>query len=113
MDVYEQRRAGTLILQPTGRLDSVSSQDLQNELSRRIGDGDTAIVLDLKNLEYISSAGLRVLLLVGKELQTQSGQLILCALNENVREVFEVSGFISLFPVFDSIDQAIEMPSGP
>ena len=112
MNVYEQRRADTLILQPTGRLDSLTSQDLQNELSQRISGGDTAILLDLKDLEYISSAGLRVLLLAGKELKAKNGQLSLCALKENVREVFEVSGFISLFPVHNSVDEAIGTLSG-
>ena len=112
MDVYEQRRGDTLVLQPIGRLDSVSSQDLQTELLRRIGEGDTAIVLDLKDLIYISSAGLRVLLLVGKELKTRDGQLALCALNQNVREVFEISGFISLFPVHASIDEATGISPG-
>ena len=112
MNVYEQRRADVLILQPIGRLDSLSSQDLQDELSRRIGDGDALIVLDLGSLEYISSAGLRVLLLAGKELKARNGQLALCALKENVREVFEISGFISLFPIHGSIDEAIEIASG-
>ena len=107
MDVYEQRRADTLILQPTGRLDSNSAQDLQGELTRRLSDGETSIVLDLKDLDYISSAGLRVLLLIGKELQKKNGRLSLCALNNTVREVFEISGFISLFPIHTSVDDAI------
>ena len=107
MNVYEQRRAEMLILQPTGRLDSLTSQDLQSELSQRISGGDTAILLDLKDLDYISSAGLRVLLLAGKELKAKNGQLSLCALKENVREVLEISGFISLFPVHSSVDEAI------
>ena len=107
MNVYEQRRAEVLILQPTGRLDSLTSQDLQSELSQRISGGDTAILLDLKDLDYISSAGLRVLLLAGKELKAKNGQLSLCALKENVREVFEISGFISLFPIHSSVDEAI------
>lgn len=112
MNVYEQRRGDTLILQPTGRLDRLTSEDLQNELLRRISDGDTVIVLDLKDLEYISSAGLRVLLLAGKELKARNGRLALCALKGNVREVFEISGFISLFPIHGSIDEALENPSG-
>ena len=112
MNVYEQRRADKLILQPIGRLDSLSSQDLQNELSRQIADGNTAIILDLKDLEYISSAGLRVLLLAGRELKAKNGQLSLCALKKNVREVFEISGFETLFPIHESVDDAIEISSG-
>ena len=113
MDVYEQRRADTLILQPAGRLDSTSAQTLQSELTRRIGDGDTLIVLDFKDLDYISSAGLRVLLLVGKELKARDGLLSLCALNDNVKEVFDISGFSALFPIFGSVDEAIAVPPGP
>ena len=112
MDIFEQRRADTLILQPSGRLDSMSSQELQNELSRHVDDGNTNILLDFNNLEYISSAGLRVLLVVGKELKAKNGQLALCALNDSVQEVLNVSGFISLFPVFASIDQAMESSLG-
>ena len=111
MNIYEQRRASTLILQPTGRLDSLTSQDLQDELTRRLSDGDRMIVLDLKDLDYISSAGLRVLLLVGKNLKASNGRLALCALKHNVREVFEVSGFMSLFPIHESIDEAIQIIS--
>jgi anti-anti-sigma factor len=62
-------------------------------------------------LEYLSSAGLRVLLSVAKEMRRREGKMVLCSLNEFVKEIFEVSGFQSLIPIVDSVESGIEVLS--
>jgi anti-anti-sigma factor len=62
-------------------------------------------------LEYLSSAGLRVLLSTAKEMRRRDGKFVLCSLNEFVKELFDVSGFQSLIPIADSVESGIEMLS--
>ncbi len=70
--------------------------------------GERRIVLDLGGIEYVSSAGLRVLLLVAKKLRLGDGELGLCALGPAVRQVFELAGFLSIFPIEASRAAAVE-----
>ena len=65
----------------------------------------------MQELEYISSAGLRSILMVGRQLRNNSGSLILCGLGGIVLEVFELSGFLKLFPVADSLAGARKLLS--
>jgi anti-anti-sigma factor len=71
----------------------------------------TRLLFDLSALEYLSSAGLRVLLTAAKEMRRKDGKLVLCSLNEFVKEIFEVSGFQSLIPIVDSVESGIEVLS--
>ena len=71
----------------------------------------TRVLFNLASLEYLSSAGLRVLLGAAKEMRRRDGKIVLCALNEFVKEIFEVSGFQSLIPIADSVESGIELLS--
>lgn len=106
--LYEQRRGNVYVLRPQGRLDSVAAEEFRGEIDLRLKSGAADIVVDLENIDYISSAGLRVLLVSAKSLNAKSGTLSLCALNDHVREVFEVSGFVTIFSIFDSVDEACD-----
>jgi anti-anti-sigma factor len=68
--------------------------------------GNDRLLIELSQLEYISSAGLRVLLVVAKRIQQKGGKVVLCALVPNVKEVFEISGFSSIFKIFDTVEDA-------
>lgn len=74
----------------------------------RIDSGDRRLVIDLAQLDYISSAGLRVLIVAGKRLSGANGKIVLCSLKDPVREVFDIAGFSSIFSVYGSHDEAIE-----
>jgi anti-sigma B factor antagonist len=91
-----------------GRLDTLTSPDAQAQLTRLIEGGETKILLNLETLDYISSAGLRVLLAAAKQLKTNDGELRLCNLNEVVREVFVISGFDTILPIAASESEALE-----
>ncbi len=71
----------------------------------------TRLLFNLGALEYLSSAGLRVLLSAAKEIRRREGKIVLCSLNEFVKEIFEVSGFQSLIPIADSVESGTEILS--
>ena len=86
-----------LILKLEGRLDTVTSPDLENELSGSL-DGITELLIDFEKLEYISSAGLRVLLSAQKAMNKQ-GVMKVTNVNETVMEIFEVTGFSDILTI--------------
>ena len=96
------------ILEFEGRLDTQTSPDAQQQLTRLIEEGETKILVNLEKLDYISSAGLRVLLVVAKQLKTTDGELRICSLNEVVKEVFDISGFDMILPISASESEALE-----
>jgi anti-anti-sigma factor len=104
MDITQKDKNGIIALSISGRLDAVSAVDADKEFTKAL-DGDTdKMLVNLQGLEYISSAGLRVLLVVAKRMQQKGGKVCLCCLADNVKEVFEISGFSSIFKIFDSED---------
>lgn len=107
MDVIETRRDGHLVVAPTGRLDSASATTFDRQLSTAIQRGDTRLVIDLTGLEYISSVGLSVFLAAAKKIKAANGRLVLAGLNDRIRLVFEMSGFLRLFPVFPTVEAAV------
>lgn len=100
-----------LVVALEGRLDSSNAKTLEGELMPLIGDR-AAVVLDFAKLTYISSAGLRTILIAGKRLRGNAGALALCNLPPAIREVFEISGFLSIFEVHDSREAAVAAVSG-
>jgi anti-anti-sigma factor len=90
-----------------GELDLDSSSEAEKQLTRMREDGIKKMLLDLGKLEFISSAGLRVLLATAQELKATGGDLRVCNLNETVKEVFDVSGFSTLLMVLDNEAKAL------
>jgi anti-anti-sigma factor len=113
MDISEAQEGATLVIAPRGRVDSVSSSELERILVARLDAGARRVVIDLAGVEYISSAGLRVLLLAAKRLKAPQGVLVLCGLGPGVRAVLELAGFLSLFAVEPGREQALARCAGP
>lgn len=107
MNIETEQRDDILIIRPRGRLDSSTSPALEQLLTDQLAAGCERLVFDFSDLHYISSAGLRVVLMAGKKLRARNGTLVLSGLQDIVREVFDMSGFLSLFAVADSLDQAL------
>jgi len=91
-----------------GRLDSNTSQGFEQKLFQAISEGAKNMVVDFKDIDYISSAGLRVILKAFKALQREDGRIILCSMQEYVREIFEVTGMNSFVPILDTMDDALK-----
>lgn len=107
MNLEQERRDDILILRPRGRLDSSSSPELERMVTEQLETGTQRVVFDLSALDYISSAGLRVVLLAGKKLRASKGKLVLVGLSDMVREVFDMSGFLTLFAVTNTLDEGL------
>jgi|SRR5690625_4231592 len=106
MQISEATDGEVLILSIQGRLDSNTSKDLDEMLTQQI-QSRPAVVLDFSGLEYISSAGLRVLLKAAKQGRSGGGKLALCCLSAHVREVFDISGFSSIFSIHNDRAAAV------
>ena len=113
-EVVEERHEGVLVLAPVGRLDSANVSDFEASVMKRIGGGERRLVVDFSRLDFISSSGLRVLLLAAKALTAGSGTLVACSMKPHIEEVFRVSGFDRLIPVKATRAAALEScPDGP
>ena len=96
------------ILKLKGRLDTTTSSQLEAKLIDAINEASKHFILDCKDLEYISSAGLRVILMAAKKIKALKGQFFLTSLSSNVRQVFEISGFLNLIQTYPNVREALE-----
>jgi len=96
MQIDEAKVGDALVLSPGGRLDAQSATAFQDGVLAKVDGGTTKLLLDLEKLEYVSSAGLRSVLMIAKKLRQNGGKLVVCSLRDNVAEVFRVSGFDSV-----------------
>lgn len=109
MLIGESETGEALVLAPEGRADSANAAVLEAALLAAAERGEVNVVVDFSAVDYISSAGLRALLAGAKRLQADGGGVALCGINLHVREVFEVSGFLSVFPHRDDRAAAAEV----
>jgi len=91
-----------------GNLDTNTAPDAEEQLKALAKQGATKILVNFEKLDYVSSAGLRVLLATAKGLQASDGSLRICGLNETVEEIFDISGFSTIFNVFGTEAEALE-----
>jgi anti-sigma B factor antagonist len=108
MEVIEKKQEGISIVQLLGRLDSNTSPEFEQRLFKVIEDGERSVIVDFGELDYISSAGLRVLLKAAKQLKRSQGKIVLCSMKDYIKEVFEIAGFVALFPIAPSVGDAIK-----
>ena len=112
MNVELEQHAAAVVVRPVGRLDSATSGALERQVIEQIDHGARRVILDFSQLAYISSAGLRVVLLGGKRLKAAGGALHLCGLSPQVKEVFAISGFAAMFPIHDDLSKALAATDG-
>ena len=106
MEITERRTGDVVTLSLSGKLDTTTAKAFETKILSQIESGDRRFIVDLAQLDHISSAGLRVLVLAGKRLGG-NGKIVLCSLKNPVREVFDIVGFSSIFPVYASHDDAL------
>ena len=112
MAIQAEREGDTLVAKAEGRIDGTNARQFQDDLDSVIEEGDRAVILNFQDLMYISSAGIRVVLMTAKTLQRREARFALCSLSEPVREIFEVSGFDKIIPIHSSQDEAISALGG-
>jgi anti-anti-sigma factor len=106
MHINETRQQGVTVVSPVGRIDSTSSPVLETHLAGLTKAGEHRVVIDFAGVEYISSAGLRVMLSLLKRTKEVRGKVALAAMGDSVRQVFELAGFLPLFTVEPTADAA-------
>jgi anti-anti-sigma factor len=107
MDFASEHVGDVLVVKVSGRLDSSTAQAAEETFTQVLGRQSPHLALDMSRLEYISSAGLRVLLVVAKKLQQAKGKMVLFGLVPNVREVFSISGFDKIFTIESDQNTAV------
>jgi anti-anti-sigma factor len=112
MDILQEKRDGVVVFVVVGRIDSTTSDALERALTLALDAGERRLVVDFDGVTYISSAGLRVLLMVAKRLGGGRDALVLCSLGDAVRQVFDLAGFLPLFAIERSRDLACARLAG-
>lgn len=110
MELQNERRGASLVVRVSGRLDAVTTPTFEAHCQQALAQGERALILDFGTLEYISSAGLRGVLAVAKSVSVAHGEFTLANARGLVRKVLEVSGFLGMFRLLDSLDTPTAQP---
>jgi anti-anti-sigma factor len=107
MDISEENRGDITIVEVKGRIDTTSAKTFGDTLTGLIKNGRARLIVDLKGIIYISSAGFRALLLAGRDAEEQQGAIALCNVSSEVRRLFDLARFTDLFPIYSSRDEGV------
>ena len=109
MEIIEVgKEKNTKIVALKGRMDAVSAPDFEEKMGEWSDQGETSFIINLGEVDYMSSAGLRSILIVAKNLKQQDGKLIFVNLRKEVSKIFRISGFSSMIPTYESVETALE-----
>lgn len=110
MDVWQQEvsGAGIWLVGAHGRLDQDLNPQLESTLVQLLTDGHYTLVVDLSDITYINSGGLRILVSAWRKARQQKGNLVLCGLNMRLQEIFAMVGFDKVFKIYPSRDDALQ-----
>lgn len=106
MIINKRKNNQILILELIGKVDT-QQENLESELLQAV-QGENKIIINCQKLTYINSIGLRAFLKVLKQVIHQNGKLNVCSLSPNIKDFFLITGFLQLFEVYDTEEQAIE-----
>ena len=107
MGLLIAKKDEVVIVMPDSQLDTNTSPEAEKMLMEQIDAGETRIVIDFSKTDYMSSAGLRVILKTATLLQEKDGGFALCNGNEQIVEVLEISGFLEIVNYFSSLEDAV------
>jgi anti-anti-sigma factor len=108
MEINKKKGKDVLIVSVSGRIDAATAPDFEKNLSESIEAGEKAFLLKMDQLEYISSAGLRSILAIAKMLKPREGKMIFSELRGPVKDVFKISGFGSIFTIYNTEEDALK-----
>ncbi len=108
MDILEKQIGNVSVICLSGRLDAYASSEVEKKLNSLIDSFHSRLVVSFDKLEYISSSGLRVLLVTLKKLKKQQGDIRLACLRSSIKEVFDMAGFTPLFTTFEMEEAAVK-----
>lgn len=112
MEIVQEQHGDVWVFLIKGKLDSLSSKALEDQMATTLAQGPKKILADFTQLDYISSAGLRVLLMTAKKLSGSNGSIALCALKPSIKTVFDIAGFSAVFQIFPTPSEALTHLAG-
>lgn len=107
MQFSEEKQGDVVILRINGRIDAITSPQLEKKVHSIIDTGHHKVLFDFSNVEYLSSAGMRLLLSATKKLQTLKGKLVVCSVEQDVMDVIKMAGFNSILTITTNEDKAL------
>ncbi|MCX6239127.1 MAG: STAS domain-containing protein [Bacteroidia bacterium] len=107
MKIQVEATDGYTIVSVDGRVDATNANEFEKSMMKVVEEGCTKIILDCSGLNYISSSGLRIFLIVLKKMMAIKGQFILCNLQPEIKEIFDISGLSSIFPIYTNKEAAL------
>lgn len=107
MNVTHENAGDHLLVSVTGQINSANAAHVESQLLDILSNESGHWILNLAGVDYMSSAGLRVVLLLAKRLREQQKRMVVCGLQARVYEVFDISGFLNLLTVRDNPEQAL------
>ncbi len=108
MEIIVTEKPSATVFSICGRMDALSAPDAEARIRQWLEQNRTKLIMDLENLDYISSAGLRILLSAAKQMKARGGMLLLARLQSGVRQVFDISGFAVIIPIYETLEAALE-----
>jgi anti-sigma B factor antagonist len=111
MELAKYMRDGVTVVELTGELDSNTGPSVREDLIQLVADG-SRVLLDLTRVSFMSSAGLRVMLLVYRQAELSGARVALVQIPPDVRSIMEATGFLRFFVVADSLDEGLEVLAG-
>ncbi len=115
MDFAERRSGTAIVLAPIGRIDLLTADQFRDRLMPLVGkagESGGSVVIDFSQVDYISSAGLRVLMAAAKQTRSSGGKVAIAALQPVVREIYQISHFDKVVPCYPAVDDALEAVGG-
>ena len=112
MDIQKERVGDVQVVTAEGRLDGIYSSAFANQVGELIAGTNPKILIDFTNIDFVTSAGLRAVLLLMKKAKASGGAFALCGINEQVREVLDISGFAEIFSIHPGRAEGIAALNG-
>ena len=107
MDINADEHPNALVVSVAGKIDASNSPKIEKEIAAYTATVQDIVILDFQGLEYMSSAGLRIVLISAKNLKAKGRELFISGLKGSVKDVFELSGFYSIFKIFQTVEEAL------
>jgi anti-anti-sigma factor len=107
MKIAVENTSGLLVIHTEGRLDAITSIEFEKDVLPLIQQSGKPVLVDFGKLDYISSAGLRTLIFLTKEMKKNNNLLAICCLSQAVMEVFSISGIDAIISIYPTIEEGI------
>jgi len=112
MKITTEKTSEVLVIHPEGRLDTMTAGEFEKEVTPLIRQSGLNVLIDFGKLDYISSAGLRSILILAKEMKKKENNFALCCLNETIMEVFRISGFDTIITIYPTLENGLSFLKG-